>query len=218
MAGGQQSSLSFPDAENEPQRIVLEDADLLLYRGALSVEHADTLLDYCLTQLSWRQDHLMIAGRRIPLPRLQNWYGDSGADYAYSGLALEPLPWPEKLLEVRERIEQLTGHSSFNSALANLYRTGADSVGWHSDNEKTLGDNPVIASISLGVTRVFEMKHAVDRAQKKLRIPLSHGSLLLMAGTTQRYWRHQLPKDPSITAPRVNLTFRTVTLSAKLSH
>lgn len=217
----QQALFGVPEASMTPQQIVLEDAHLLYFPHAFRTDEADRFLDYCLTTLSWKQDQILIAGKRIPLPRLQSWYGDPGAHYGYSGLALDPLPWTSELLVARERVQTLA-RQTFNSLLANLYRNGFDSVGWHSDNEKELGQKPIIASVSLGVTRVFEMRrvgghvggHVGEPKRKVLQIPLTHGSMLLMAGDTQRYWQHQLPKNRSVIAPRVNLTFRTVTLAA----
>ncbi|OGT74508.1 MAG: hypothetical protein A3H44_04115 [Gammaproteobacteria bacterium RIFCSPLOWO2_02_FULL_57_10] len=211
-----QCALDFPGDPNVSQQISLDDADLFLFSHAFDTHEAGEFLTYCLSALTWKQDFIRIAGKRVPLPRLQNWYGDPGARYGYSGLALDPSPWTSELLAAKERVEYLTGQT-FNSLLANHYRGGADSVGWHSDDEKELGDNPVIASVSLGATRIFELKHRTDRRQKVLRIPLTHGSLLLMAGKTQQYWQHQLPKDHAITAPRVNLTFRTVTVAMDTS-
>ena len=212
----QQSTLELPETSSDPQQMLLNDAHLLLFPHAIRSAEADQFLSYCLSALKWRQDYLLIAGKRIPLPRLQSWYGDPGAHYRYSGLALEPLPWTLELLAAKQRIQTLTGQS-FNSLLANHYRNGADSVGWHSDNEKELGERPVIASLSLGATRVFEMKHVGGRNRRIVRIPLTHGSVLLMAGNTQQFWRHQLPKDSNVTAPRVNLTFRTVSTATKMS-
>lgn len=216
MPAFQQCALDFPGASDSPQQIILDDAHLLLFSRAFSAHEADQFLAYCLSTLTWRQDFIHIAGKHIPLPRLQNWYGDPGARYGYSGLALEPLPWTPELSAAKERVQSLTGQT-FNSLLANHYRNGADSVGWHSDDEKELGDKPVIASASLGATRIFELKHVSDRKRKTLRIPLTHGSVLLMAGNTQQYWRHQLPKDHGVTAPRVNLTFRTVSSAENTS-
>lgn len=167
------------------------------------------LLEYCLQKLPWRQDDIVIAGRTIPIPRLQNWFGDSDMQYSYSGITLQPLPWTEELLEIRGRVESLCG-SHFNSVLANYYRDGKDSVGWHSDDEQELGKQPIIASVSFGVTRVFELKHVRNRAHKTLRLSLHHGSALIMGGDTQRQWRHQIPKKKGVTLPRINLTFRNI--------
>ncbi len=200
-----------------PQLIPLSDGQLIYYPDAFSIEVADQFLDYCLNQLPWRQDYLSIAGKRIALPRLQNWFGDPEAHYSYSGLSLEPLPWTRELLQMKSRVEEIS-NDTFNSVLANLYRDGNDSVGWHSDDEKELGDQPVIASVSLGTTRNFEMQHKSKDKAKKLQLPLHHGSVLIMQGSTQKYWRHQLPKDKTVADARVNLTFRKIITVPLSSH
>lgn len=146
-------------------------------------------------------------GRRVAVPRLHCWVGDPGARYSWSGLTLDPLPWPSALTDVRQRVEELSAHR-FNATLVNQYRDGNDSVGWHSDDEKELGPAPVIASISLGVTRKFQLQH--KRSRQIFNLPLQHGSLLLMAGPTQQHWRHRIPKEKNIPGARVNLTFRNV--------
>lgn len=146
-------------------------------------------------------------GRSVSIPRLHCWFGDPGTRYSWSGLTLDPLPWPATLMEVRRRAEGLSAHR-FNAMLANQYRDGNDSVGWHSDDEKELGPAPVIASISLGVTRKFQLQH--KRHRKTFNLPLEHGSLLVMAGSTQQYWRHQIPKEKKVLGCRVNLTLRNI--------
>lgn len=200
-----------------PQIIQLSDAQLIYFPDVFPIQVANECLDYCLHELPWRQDHLTIARRRIPLPRLQNWFGDPDARYSYSGLTLEPMPWTAELLRIKTRVEAISEYL-FNSALANLYRDGTDSVGWHSDDEKELGEQPVIASVSFGATRNFEMRRKSKDKTKTLKLPLHHGSVLLMRGSTQKYWRHQLPKDPTIAAARVNLTFRKIMNTPAHSH
>lgn len=207
----------MPFLNESPQLIQLPDAQLIYYPDAFSIQAADRLLDYCLHGLPWRQDHLTIAGKRVALPRLQNWFGDPDAHYSYSGLRLAPLRWTAELLQIKNRVEEVSGYA-FNSVLANLYRDGADSVGWHSDDEKELGDQPVIASVSFGATRNFDLQHKAKGDAKKLRLPLHHGSILLMKGSTQKYWRHQLPKDPTVDEARVNLTFRKIISVATRPH
>lgn len=209
MSSGLQVGFMFSEADCDATSIELKDASLIYFPRAFAAEEADALLDYCLRGLPWRQDSLTIAGKRVAIPRLQNWFGDPDAHYSYSGLALSPLPWPAQMLQIRDRAEVIA-RQSFNAVLANYYRNGRDSVGWHSDDEKELGLQPVIASVSLGATRVFEMKHRHDKSIKTLRLPLTHGSVLVMKGGTQQFWRHQLPKAEEITQPRVNLTFRKI--------
>lgn len=209
MSSSQQIGFEFSEAICDASPIELKDASLMYFPHAFSAGEADALLEYCLLRLPWRQDSLTIAGKRVAIPRLQNWFGDPEAHYSYSGLALTPLPWTAQMLQVRDRAEVIAGQS-FNAVLANYYRNGRDSVGWHSDDERELGPQPVIASVSLGATRVFEMRHRYDKSLKTLRLPLTHGSVLVMKGETQQFWRHQLPKDEEITQPRVNLTFRKI--------
>lgn len=209
MTSGLHTGFEFSEADCDAATIELKDASLLYIPRALSATEADALLEYCLLSLPWRQDFLSIAGKKVAIPRLQNWFGEPEANYSYSGLALTPLPWTAQMLQLKNRAEVIAG-SAFNAVLANYYRDGRDSVGWHSDDEKELGPQPVIASVSLGATRVFEMRHRLDKSIKTLRLPLTHGSVLVMKGGTQHFWRHQLPKDDAVKQPRVNLTFRKI--------
>jgi alkylated DNA repair dioxygenase AlkB len=146
-----------------------------------------------------------------PLPRLTAWYGDPGARYHYSGIVNEPRPWTSFLNTLRERVQTCTGHA-FNSVLLNLYRSGADSLSWHQDNEPELGERPVIASLSVGQVRVFQLRHTWRREVDRLDIALAHGSLLLMQGGTQAQWQHRLPKTKRPVGARINLTFRHITI------
>jgi alkylated DNA repair dioxygenase AlkB len=155
--------------------------------------------------IKWETKTLNFSGREIPIPRLTAWYGDK--PYTYSGMRLEPSPWTPTLLSLKSAVEKEANHS-FNSALLNLYRDGKDSVGWHSDDEKELGRNPVIASISFGGTRDFKLKHKYENLKET--IELTNGSLLIMRGETQHYWQHSIPKTTKKVVPRINLTFRTI--------
>ena len=151
-------------------------------------------------------------GRRVPIPRLTAWHGAAG--YVYSGIAMTPAPWNPPLLELKAVAEACAGQA-FNSVLLNLYRDGRDSVSWHADNEPGLGRDPVIASVSLGATRRFQMKHRRRAGARRAR-PAA-GSCLVMAGATQHHWLHQVPKTSRPVGPRINLTFRamaTASLSA----
>ena len=147
-------------------------------------------------------------------PRLVAWYGDEGASYEYSGKRYEALPWTPLLLDLRERVEGAAA-VRFNSVLLNYYRDQRDSVAMHSDDERELGSEPVIASLSLGETRTLVFRHKSDRAQKTMRLPLESGSLLLMKGPTQRCWQHGVPKETRPCGPRVNLTFRQVLTASR---
>jgi alkylated DNA repair dioxygenase AlkB len=160
-------------------------------------------------EVPWRSENVVVWGKTYPQPRLIAWYGDAGRSYRYSGVSLSPLPWIEPLLIVRERLEHELG-VSFNSVLLNYYRDNRDSMGFHSDDERELGERPIIASISLGEERVFILKSKVDRAAKPVRLRLESGSLLLMKGDTQRNWKHGIEKEKRPCGPRVNLTFRII--------
>jgi alkylated DNA repair dioxygenase AlkB len=184
------------------------DADVAHLAELLPSSDADRLFDALSRTVAWRQEHIKLHGRLVAFPRLTAWYGDAEAVYRYSGLVSHPLPWTPPVLEIKEAVERVSG-TSFNSVLLNLYRDGRDSVSWHQDNEPELGPEPVIASVSLGSARVFQMKHLLDAAQK-YAVLLTHGSLLVMRGATQRRWAHQVPKTTRLVGPRINLTFRRV--------
>ena len=147
-------------------------------------------------------------GKEIMQPRLTCWFGDTGISYSYSGIRMESQIWNKPLLEIKSRIERVAG-VRFNGALLNFYRDGKDSMGWHRDNEKELGKNPVIGSVSLGGTRTFKFR---DRLTKKeiISLDLSNGSLLVMAGESQHFWEHSIPKQSGSAIPRLNITFRVI--------
>ncbi len=193
----------------QPGRTVLAGADLEYLPGFLDPADADDLLPALLARVPWRRPAVQLFGRTFRSPRLAAWYGDTGAVYRYSGLVNEPLPWLPSLAVLRGRIEHRFGQP-FNSVLLNLYRDGADSMGWHRDHEPELGENPVIASISLGGIRRFVLQHSRQTDMTRLELRPEHGSLLLMRGATQHFWRHCVPKTRKVVAPRVNLTFRRI--------
>lgn len=156
-------------------------------------------------ETDWRQETVTVFGKRHLQPRLTAWHGDRR--YTYSGLALDPQPWTPLLLQVKAAVESASGHH-FNSVLLNYYRDGRDSMGMHSDDERELGPNPVIASVSLGEERPFILRH--KRTGETLRIVLPSGSLLVMAGATQHHWLHGINKSARKMGPRLNLTFRNI--------
>lgn len=192
-----------------PEQILLPQADITLYRSFFGTDTANEQFHALEQTLQWSQDEMQIAGKMIAIPRLQAWYSTNGLSYSYSGLKLNPLPFNHRLCQIKTSIEAATGHH-FNSLLANLYRSGSDSVGWHSDNEPELGANPVIASLSLGETRRFLLKHRKQPRSKPFEISLHNGDLLVMAGGTQHFWLHQVPKSRLMLSPRINLTFRKI--------
>lgn len=190
------------------ERIILDGGELLFWPELFSTAEADELFALIKQETPWVQSDIFIAGRKIPIPRLNAWYGESGAHYSYSGVKLETLPFTPALGNVKARVEEQTGHN-FNSALVNLYRDERDSVDWHADDEPELGANPVVASVSLGESRCFELRRN-DNHRNKLKIVLPGGSLLLMAGPLQHQWQHRVAKEKSRHGERVNITFRTV--------
>lgn len=186
----------------------LEQGELQFWPHWLSPEEADGWLEQLIAQVQWSQPQLFIHGRWLPVPRLTAWYGEPQARYRYSGVNHEPLPWTPLLAAIRARLEQHCG-SRFNAVLLNYYRDGQDSMGWHSDDEAELGVEPVIASLSLGGARRFDLRRqGTTRIAHSLT--LGHGSLLVMGGQTQHYWQHQIAKTRKPCAPRLNLTFRWI--------
>jgi alkylated DNA repair dioxygenase AlkB len=169
----------------------------------------ETLLARLIAETSWRADPIKVWGKVYMQPRLMAWYGDTGKSYMYSGRLYEPYPWTPLLLALKDCVEQAC-HHTFNSVLLNYYRDGHDSMGFHSDNEPELGRIPVIASLSLGETRTFVLKHKSNKALKPIRLKLNDGSLLLMSGELQTYWQHGIPKETKPCGARVNLTFRSI--------
>lgn len=186
----------------------LHGAELRFAPDWLTRAEADALLVSLREEIPWETHRIRLFGRELDSPRLSCWIGDEGAAYSYSGARFQPLPWPAALLPVRQRLaNELDG--AFNSVLANRYRDGCDYMGWHSDNESALGPHPLIASLSLGATRRFVLKHRHEPS-RKLELELPHGSLLVMGGDTQRNYKHALPRTARPVGERINLTFRNI--------
>jgi alkylated DNA repair dioxygenase AlkB len=186
----------------------LEDAQVRLARGWLAPAESAALMATLLRDVPWEVHRIRMFGREVASPRLSCWIGDAEAAYRYSGSRFQPRPWLPALAALRDRLREELGRP-FNSVLANRYRSGADAMGWHSDDEPELGPEPLIASISLGASRRFVLRHRRDPAQR-LALDLEPGSLLLMAGATQHHWKHALPRTTRPVAERINLTFRHV--------
>lgn len=205
----------FPDTEHfftgMPGKVIytLQDADMVLIENFFSKEESDRLYSQLMKNIKWMETKITVYGKEHETPRLTAWYGEVGTTYTYSGLKMNPFPWTNDLLFIKEKTDKEAG-VIFNSVLLNLYRTGKDSVGWHRDNEKEFGINPVIVSVSFGETRPFHLKHKFKKDLEKVIIPLTHGSLLIMKGKTQHYWEHQIPKTAKDISPRINLTFRII--------
>lgn len=173
----------------------------------LDIQAADKLFEQLHKNLDWRQDQIKIYGRNLSIPRLQAFIAQQGVRYSYSGLTLEGDGFPEPLEQLRRDLNQVTG-VEFNAVLANLYRDGSDTMGWHSDNEPELGSDPVIASITLGANRSFKFRPL--GGGPSWGIDLEHGSLLLMGAGVQQRWQHSIPKRLRCHQPRINLTFRKI--------
>lgn len=197
-------------------RIALPGAEVELLPAFLSVNDAAAALRSVREEVVWEQQRILMFGRSVAMPRLTCWIGDADAIYTYSRTTFQPRPWTPTLQDLRSRIGLRAGQA-FNSVLANRYRNGSDSMGWHSDDEPELGDEPVIASLSLGAARRFCLRH---RREPECRVDLllEPGSLLLMRGATQRNYRHALPKTRVEVGERINLTFRQVSAAARATR
>ncbi|APR75394.1 Alkylated DNA repair protein AlkB [Minicystis rosea] len=193
-------------------RLPIEDGLLLFHERWLPPDVAAAAFASLKQETPWKAEEIRIAGRMIPVPRRTAWYGDPEAVYVYSGLRNEPLPWTPLLVELRDDVMKAAG-APLNSVLLNLYRDGRDSMGWHADDEPELGENPVVASLSLGAPRRFVLRHAKKKG-KSMTFVLGDGALLVMAGSTQRHYRHAVPKEEQA-GERINLTFRRVIAAPK---
>ena len=178
-----------------------------IYQDISLEQKKDLWFKSCLHDLNWETGFIKIFGKTHQIPRLQSWYAEDGIEYTYSGKKLQRHNWNKTLTDIKEEIENIT-FFKFNSVLANLYRDGNDSMGLHSDDEKELGINPVIASLSLGETRDIHFKH--KNIKLSLDIPQTSGQLIVMYGQTQKYWKHEIKKTKKIKKPRINLTFRNI--------
>lgn len=199
-------------------RLDLPDADVHFAPDWLDADASHVLLRALIDTVPWSVHHIHMFGRLVASPRLSAWIGDPDARYRYSGTTFDPLAWPAALVPVREQLQRDCG-VAFNSVLVNRYRDGRDAMGWHRDDEPELGPAPVIASVSLGATRRFVLRRvargAASAGALKHAIDLTPGSLLVMAGPTQRHWQHALPRTAKDVVERINLTFRLVRPNAK---
>lgn len=173
-----------------------------------TAEESDRYFNLLLEEIAWKQEPVRLMGKMVMQPRLTAWYGDPGKHYRYSGITMTPTYWTPALQEIRQRIETVSP-VVFNSALLNQYRDNKDSMGWHRDNEKSLGTNPVIGSVSFGATRTFRLRHFIDK-ERQVSLELTNGSFLLMCGQTQHLWEHCVPKRTRTIDARINITFRVI--------
>jgi len=193
-------------------RLPIEDGVFEYWPGFLTSIEASRYCQALTEKVPWTTPRVHLYGRWLDSPRLAAWYGDPGTVYRYSGTVNQPLVWLAELTELRERLVTFFGRA-FNSVLLNHYRTGADSMGWHSDDEPELGPVPMIASLSLGGPRRFLLRHRQRKDLPVHEIMLGHGALLLMGVGSQAAWRHSVPRTARPVAPRINLTFRQVTIT-----
>jgi len=194
--------------DKEPIFLNLPDAEFIYYPNFFSKEKADLFLETLSKEIAWQQDDITIFGKKIAQPRLTALYGNDGKSYGYSNIVMQPHTFNSALTFIKEEIETIT-NEHFTTALLNLYRNERDSNGWHSDNEKELGRDPVIASVSFGEARMFQIKHNTKKEFKQSLL-LEHGSLLVMKNGAQVHYKHQIPKATQPKKPRINLTFRKI--------
>ncbi|UUC45295.1 alpha-ketoglutarate-dependent dioxygenase AlkB family protein [Flavobacterium cerinum] len=183
------------------------DGEVYYHGRIVNSREAQYYYDRLMETIEWRNDEAIVFGKLIQTKRKVAWYGDHPYLYTYSNTTKKALPWTPELLALKQKAEELTG-TVFNSCLLNLYHDGQEGMAWHSDNEKSLGVNTVIASLSFGAERKFAFKHKNTKAM--IALQLEAGSLLVMQGTTQTHWLHRLPPTTKVLRPRVNLTFRTI--------
>ncbi len=195
--------------ENKTGLTEIENGEYQFYPDFFNKTESDLFLQNLKDKIEWKQESMNMYGKQVNFPRLTAWYGDNDKPYSFSGITLEPKIWTKELLIIKEKIEPLS-KINFNSVLLNRYRSGNDSISWHTDAEKELGINPVIASVNFGATRKFQLRHI--NTKEKLEIELTHGSLLIMQGELQHYWQHQVPKTSKTVEERINLTFRVIKL------
>ena len=186
----------------------LADADIKYYPAIFDIEKADEIFHKLLNEIPWQLDNITVFGKTHPQPRLTALFGNEGKPYGYSNIIMQPHHWSPLVMYIKDQVEKIC-EENFTTVLLNNYRDGKDSNGWHADNEKELGRNPIIASVSFGAERVFQIKHNTITSLKQ-SIILEHGSLLIMKGTTQHFWKHQIPKTAKPIGQRINLTFRII--------
>ncbi len=192
----------------QAEQYKLPNATLIFDKDFFAGTAADEYFHLLKSEINWQVKEIKLFGKMIKQPRLVAFYGDDNVTYKYSGMVNTAMPWTTTLLAIKQKVKT-EFDLDFNSCLANLYRTGNDSMGWHQDNEKVLGQNPTICSVTFGAKRPFQLKHITDKNQR-LEIELNAGSLLIMAGSTQHFYKHQIPKTKKIIGERLNLTFRNI--------
>ncbi|MBP6531927.1 MAG: alpha-ketoglutarate-dependent dioxygenase AlkB [Bacteroidia bacterium] len=193
------------DTTLQQQNILPCDGTVNYFGKIVPENKADLYFNVFMNSIEWKNDEAIIFGKKIITKRKVAWYGDEGFSYTYSKTTKVALPWTKELLELKLMIEKISG-AQYNSCLMNLYHSGEEGVSWHSDDEKSLGDAPNIASFSLGAERNFTFKHKINK--QTISVFLEHGSLLVMKDRTQTHWLHSILKTKKISHPRISLTFR----------
>jgi alkylated DNA repair dioxygenase AlkB len=194
--------------QSDPIFFKLPDAEISYHPNFFDTQKSNELFSKLKSEIPWQLDHITVFGKSHPQPRLTALYGNEGKPYGYSNIVMKPHPWSPLIMFIKNQIEEIC-QETFTTVLLNKYRNGKDSNGWHADNEKELGKNPIIASVSFGAERIFQLKHNSIENLKQ-NILLEHGSLLIMKGTTQHFWKHQIPKTAKPIDERINLTFRII--------
>lgn len=189
-------------------QVNLPDSNISYLEDFYSKKDSLELFNSLLNHIPWQQDTITVFGKTHKQPRLTALFAENNKPYSYSNITMYPHIFLEDILKIKAKVEDFTGHK-FTTCLANLYRNGNDSNGWHSDNEKELGKNPIIASVSFGASRFFYLKHKSEKHWKQ-KLELTSGSLLLMKGETQQNYLHQIAKTKKEIGPRINLTFRII--------
>lgn len=185
----------------------IKNGEYIFYPSFFDKAESELLFKSLKESVLWKQESMNMYGKKINFPRLTAWYGNNDKPYSFSGITLQPHPWTNEILTIKSKIEPIS-KTEFNSVLLNFYRDGNDSISWHTDAEKELGINPIIASVNFGATRKFQLRHL--ETKEKLEIELSQGSLLIMQGELQHFWQHQVPKTSKPVGERINLTFRVI--------
>ncbi|MGY8751008.1 MAG: alpha-ketoglutarate-dependent dioxygenase AlkB family protein [Fidelibacterota bacterium] len=191
------------------EHLLKENLDIKIFNHLFSEDESNYFFRSLLNEVAWKQETITMWGKKRILRRRVAWYGDSGKNYSYSGNLLSPITWNENLKRIKKKIE-IVSSITFNSVLLNDYEDGNVGMGWHSDDEKELGKDPIIGSVSFGVDRDFYLKPKIKSNNDRVKIMSSNGSLILMNGSTQHHWLHSLPIRKNINERRINLTFRTI--------
>lgn len=197
----------FSSEHNSKDNLLPKDGEVHYHGPIFSSNLANEYYDKLLTEIAWAPDQALIFGKLITTKREVAWYADKAYSYTYSKITKKALLWTPLLLQIKAAVEKASGET-YNACLLNLYHNGSQGMAWHSDGEKDLKKNGAIASVSFGAQRKFAFKHKEDKAV--VAVPLEHGSLLVMKGSTQSHWLHRLPPTKKIHSPRINLTFRTI--------